>query len=66
MGSVPFAATLKLAREPVTTVRSTGCEVIVTGVFTVSVALALETLPAGLVTITLYVPASTVCAVLIV
>jgi hypothetical protein len=45
--------TLNEAEEPLVTVALAGCEVILTGVFTVKVALPLDTLPNKLLTRTL-------------
>ena len=53
MGPVPVAVTEKVAEEPAVTVADAGCPVILTGVFTDKLALALETLPNKLVTTTL-------------
>jgi len=52
------AVTLKLASEPAFTVNAAGCEVIVTGAFTVTVKVPLLTLLAAsvAVTVTVVVP----------
>ena len=63
---MPLATTVNIAEEPEVTVCATGCVVMTGATLTVSFALLLVTVPATLVTITVYVPVSVIAAALIV